>query len=318
MGRAPQNINTAPVLHLIIAGVIAIVLYFVGIILSYAGPANEVTKSDTLYKCPGGKHTWSDKCVGTQELKEYTYELTQLRVTGGYYGAIMQPYYVSTSAAPENGGKHKLTLHASVTAFHTDRSGYWRITKEYNKTLTFDCKKNGACESIIVEHSNKIRHSGHKFRYRFNNPEETKYVGDVIFSIERGNEKRSTLVLTFDVIYIVVAFLLFLGFGFCMKNFSLSEWSLNQKFTVLIAFGFILYNAPFLSLDYALRSSFLVLIGTILRICFFALMFFYWILLADSMASKTPFNFKDKIQIIRLAVLAVYVVLSVIGLGWLK
>ena len=318
MGRAPQNINTAPLLHLIIAGVIGVVLFFVGIILSYAGPANEITKSDTLYKCPKNQHTWSDQCKGSKTLKEYSYELTRLRVTGGYYGAIMQPYYVSTTIGPENNNKHKLTLHATVTASNTDKSGYWKVAKVYNKTLTFECKKNGACESIIVEHSNKIRHTGQEFKYQFYDPAETKYVGDVIFSTERGNEKRSTLVLTFDVIYIVLAFLLFLGFGFCMKNFALSEWSLNQKFTVLLAFGFILYCAPFLSLDYALRSSFLVLVGTILRICFFALMFFYWILLADKMASKAPFDFKDKMQIIRLSVLAVYVILSVIGLGWLK
>ena len=317
MGRAPQNLAAAPVVHLIIAGVIAIVLFFVGIILSYAGPVAETTSHDTLYKCPDGKHTWSDQCRGTPTLKEYTYEITRLRVTGGYFGAIMQPYYVS-NASVDNGSSHKLTLHVTVTSSSTDKSGYWKVVKVSNKTFTFDCKKNGACNSVIVEHSNVIRHSGQKYRYEFYNAEETQHVGDVIFSVERGNEKRSTLVLTFDVIYIIIAFLLFLGFGFCMKNFALDEWSLSQKFTVLLAFGFILYNAPFLSLDYALRSSFLVLIGTILRIFFFAFMFFYWILLADNIASKEPFSLKDKMQLIRLAVLLAYVIVSVIAFGWLN
>lgn len=317
MGRAPQNLSLAPLLHLIIAGVIAIVLYFVGIILSYGGPVAEKTTSDTLYKCPGNKHVWSDACTGSNNLTTYTYELTRLRVTGGYYGAIMQPFYKGDSSAADNSGKHKLKLHVTVNPANTQKNGFWKAGNPYNKTLVFECKKNGHCDSLIVEHSNKIRHSGQKYKYTFD-PEETKVIGDVIFSVERGNEGRASLVLTFDVVYIVLAFLLFLGFGFSMKNFALSEWSINQKFTVLIAFGFILYNAPFLSLDYALRSSFLVLIGTILRICFFALLFFYWFLLSDNLRGKEPFNLKDKMQLIRVIVLAVYVVVSVIGFGWLK
>lgn len=317
MARAPQNISLAPTYHLIIAGVIGVVLFFVGIILSYGGPVTETSTSSSLYDCPGNKHVWSDQCNGTKVLKTYTYELSRLRVTGGYYGCIMQPYYAA--AAASDSSKHKLTLHVNVTSWHTDKQGYWTVEGIKARTLNFECKNNGRCEPLIVEHSNKIRNSGKRFKYEFDEKETAAAnVGDVIFTVERGNEKRASLVLSFDVIYIVVAFLVFLGFGFSMRNFALSEWSVNQKFTVLLAFGFILYSAPFLSLDYALRSSFLVLIGTILRILFFALLLFYWMLLSDNLLSKEAFSLKDKVQMIRVGALALYIVLSVIAFGWLK
>lgn len=319
MGKAPQNIDTAPMLHLIIAGVIGVVLFFVGIILSFAGPDPDIITSTTLYQCPGSQHKWEkDKCKGPQNLTSYTVEFLHLRVAGGYWGLVMQPYRKVAEPAPKKDSMVKMTLNAEVVAYNTDSKGIWTNKKVTNETYTFKChtKSNeGRCEPLIVKHSNKIRHSGLKFTFTFNDASE---VGDVIFRQERGNPKRASLVLSFDVIYILLAFFLFLAFGYFMKDFPLSEWTLNQKFVVFLAFGFILYNAPFLSLDYALRSTFLVFIGTLFRILFIGLLFFYWMLYAYSLRSNDPFTFKNKLHIIQISMVAVYIVLSAIGFGWLK
>ncbi|CAF1008932.1 unnamed protein product [Adineta ricciae] len=133
-----------------------------------------------------------------------------------------------------------------------------------------------ACNELILFHLNFLHENKYQFKIQLNGIDETK-TKSIQFSLNTFNPKYTQFELAFRFIFLISSIIATCLFTKSMRRFSILDWSLEQRWMIVLLIFLVFYNNPFYPLTFLTDNSFPTILDGILQASFLCTLLLFWL-----------------------------------------
>jgi len=151
-------------------------------------------------------------------------------------------------------------------------------SQTYIRQRTVHCQKQ-LCNQLILFHLNYLHENRYSFQIQFDGLEQNKdkKIKDFQFFLNTFNPKYTEFELAFRFAFLLSSIVATCFFTKSMRRFSVLDWSLEQRWMVILLVFLVFYNDPFYPITFLSNSSFPVLLDGILQATFLCILLLFWL-----------------------------------------
>eukprot|EP00002_Diphylleia_rotans_P008246 TRINITY_DN1798_c0_g1_i2.p1 TRINITY_DN1798_c0_g1~~TRINITY_DN1798_c0_g1_i2.p1 ORF type:complete len:502 (-),score=71.21 TRINITY_DN1798_c0_g1_i2:955-2460(-) len=157
---------------------------------------------------------------------------------------------------------------------------------DYSYEKTVKCSRgNKRCNSVELLHITFIEYKYYTITIVMN--EDNPWIGNAYFTFKYVNAEYTVFELWFRIIFLLTSIGIFIWFIKKMKQVSSYEWTLEQKWMVLLMIGLIFLNNPLYVFTITTDHIFPYVINNMFMFGFLATLLTFWLCLLDAMSKSS-------------------------------
>ncbi|VVC40528.1 Hypothetical protein CINCED_3A011997 [Cinara cedri] len=148
-----------------------------------------------------------------------------------------------------------------------------------NRTRHLHCKQQ-LCSQVPIAHIGYIHYTHYTFKVDFYNLEtfHQKYlVKEVIFYYKSYNPGYTQMEIWFRLIYLLSAFGVLCGFANSLRKFPVTDWSYEQKWTIVLLPLLLLFNDPIFPLMLLTSNQIIGMLDGVFQVTFVCTILLFWL-----------------------------------------
>eukprot|EP01105_Mastigella_eilhardi_P009598 TRINITY_DN2258_c0_g3_i1.p1 TRINITY_DN2258_c0_g3~~TRINITY_DN2258_c0_g3_i1.p1 ORF type:complete len:496 (+),score=166.09 TRINITY_DN2258_c0_g3_i1:155-1642(+) len=164
------------------------------------------------------------------------------------------------------------------------------VLSEDSKTVkrTIKCTKGKMwCTEAFLFKVGFVTYRTYEFVVSTPELKEEGSFGNMQFTFNYVNPHNTKFELWWRVFFLVVGFVALAVIFFFLRKFKFFDWTIEQKWTVILLFALIGYNNPFWPLQILGKSGFWTFWNQVLTVTFLAVLLLYWLVTFDGLRKES-------------------------------
>lgn len=168
-------------------------------------------------------------------------------------------------------------------------SGSWTmIAEEEETTRDLSCDKgDSGCTDINLVHEPFLSYEAYRFIISAHVEDHTA-VGDIVFEFEYVDHLFTIFELWFRAVFLVGTSVMLILVIYLLRRYTWSEWTVEQKWTLILLFGLVLYNNPIYASELLVDSWLPVFLDQVFVTSCLALLLLFWLVMLDGIVKYQP------------------------------
>jgi hypothetical protein len=172
-----------------------------------------------------------------------------------------------------------------------DIDAIWRPIQENLHVRRISCSQgNEFCSNLTLAWDLYIRHPFYQFN--ISTPNAGEFLGNVYFNFIFVNHAYTRFELWFRFVFLIITFIVIVIFAHRLRLNSFLYWEVEQKWTMVILFGLLLYNNPFYPLELIVEHWFPIFVNRVLYGTFIVILLLFWLVMLDAFRLHDPSQMK--------------------------
>lgn len=318
-------VDTVRTLWFKIVGTVLALLLLSMLLVGTFGPATYEHSTISAYKCINDSHIWNDNsCIGQKLGDPGTFTLvwpeTKFTTFNAFWNLVVFPFnkdYTINEEIIEN-----LKLDISVFG-KNDQLSDETFPIETNKVVTEDllCSTGSqSCWGFVVAFEDTISYPYYYVNVSLpdtDNPAK-QYVGDVVFQFSWYTDSFTQEQLTMRLIFLFTTTVLFFAFFFFLRTLPFEEWTIEQKWVIVLIISLVFFNNPFYPFEFLVGGWFFPTLDCFGQVVHISINLLFWLMIYDYYRRNEGMMTLKKEDIVKPVVLGIYGALSLALFLWFK
>ncbi|EGG14622.1 hypothetical protein DFA_10880 [Cavenderia fasciculata] len=310
-----SNIDVASLKSMIIAGLVAVGVLVISVIVGGTGPAVYEHQSFSAYDCPNGSHVWDQgSCNGVQMGVGISvpWETTISGITSltRFWSTQMTPYANNLDT------KKSIDVTALILISVEGNTGLQTLI---NQTFTYsvDCPAgNGSCSMINIVDFQTLDYQAYDLKVYYIG--EYDQIGDVVFDIWRTKDSFTNFEISLHIAWVIISSIGIVLYLVYMRHTRMMDWSMEQKFLFALLISVLLSNGPFYVLQFAIRGWFMPFLNSFFQTLFLSVFCLYSLTILDKMRQGEVLNYYSVYHLAKNAMVAIFTIGGIVLFAWIN
>jgi Wntless-like, transmembrane domain len=261
------------------------------VIVGSTGPSATLSHHEWTYQCASKSHVnfTQPECTGVNLGGDnpvgapWSYVLDVSHMNA-YWALSAFPYNVAGKLNNEEVDGSSLPTNVTVYwRASTHSNARWNVqeTRVVNHHLT--CHKGATmCDGWWLADQFYLKHVSYRFDVEFlPSVARERYIADVRFHVELGNDQFNNMRLGFHVTWLIVAVGVLIALLFKMRRRAFSQWTFEQRWAAWLLAALCLYNDPFFALNFMVDTWAFAFFGALFEAILQCSLALFWLFHLD-------------------------------------
>jgi len=233
-----------------------------------------------------------------------------------YFTFDFAPYNLNSTDFPT-----KLDIHVSLYGTNkNDTNSLLTIAQDIGIEKVY-CPKNKLnvpCSEELLVYEDRIEFYYYQIEVSIPNGNQSAWIGDIKFTLNYGNTAFSSLEISLRFLFMISQVVILILFVLKTKNMKFINWQWEQKATLILIFGAILFNNPFYGFKYAVKGYFFPLLNEFFVTIFHSILLLFWLIASERIRmTELHLNFW-LYHIPKLVAVCIFGVLEIFLFSWIS
>jgi len=164
-----------------------------------------------------------------------------------------------------------------------------------------------------------MAYSMYVFNISLSNPaNDLSNLGDTSFTFRFTNHSYTLFELWFRFVFLVISFIFVIVFAHKMKTFPWRDWTLEQRWAIVLLLGLMAYNNPFFPLEILTNNWFPIFFNRVLYLSFIVILLLFWLVTFDGIRKETVDRSFGKFYLPKIVLVGGFWLCAVVVYTWIQ
>lgn len=296
---------------------VVVAAFVLCIVIGATGPQVFDRREVSSYRCPPGVTVFDPQqgCEGVDLAQPGTHWTGEIQHLDKLNQELLLFASLTNKDTDRIGVEKEVTFHVQISGRDSVESEWESVLEGQLSQRKVVCKEGKQlCNNLTIAHEPFIRHSFYRFNVSI--VESGDFLGDVFFTFFFVNHTYTLFELWFRFTFLILSFLVVIVYSHRLRNFTWSDWTLEQKWVAALLFALMAYNNPFYPLEILVNNWFPIFLNRFLYGTFLVVLFLFWLVMFDGIRKEANERTFLRFYLPKFIIVGLFWIISVVLFTW--